>query len=52
MTWEQIAILRLGLALVITLSLVAVLRRTPLSLPLTGRYWHRRPAHVVDATAA
>ena len=52
MTWEQIALLRLGLTAVLALSLVAALRRTPLSLPLTGRPWHRRPAHIVDATAA
>jgi peptidoglycan/LPS O-acetylase OafA/YrhL len=52
MTWEQIAVLRLGLTFVLTLSLVAALRRSPLSLPLTGRPWRRRPAQVVDATAA
>ncbi len=51
-TWEQVAILRLALALVLTVSLVAVLRRTPLSLPLTGRHWHHRGARAVDATAA
>ncbi len=52
MTWEQVAILRVALTLVVTLSLVTVLRRTPLSLPLTGRYSRRRPPPVVDATAA
>jgi hypothetical protein len=38
--------------LVLTLGLVALFRRTPLSMPLTGRHWQRRAAHVVDATAA
>lgn len=52
MTWEQLAILRLALTAIFTLLLVAVLRRTPLSLPLTGRGRHRRPPRVIDATAA
>ncbi|MBO0703295.1 MAG: hypothetical protein J2P38_10210, partial [Candidatus Dormibacteraeota bacterium] len=52
MTWEQVALLRVALTAVLTLGLVALLRRTPLSLPLTGRYWRRRPARVVDAAAA
>lgn len=51
-TWEQQAVLRIGLTLVITVGLVAVLRRTPLSLPLTGRPRRRRLPEVVDATAA
>ena len=52
MTWEQLAVLRLALTLAVTLSVVAALRRTPLSLPLTGRFCRRRPARVVDASAA
>lgn len=52
MTWGQLAFERLVLTVVVTVALVAVLRRTPLSLPLTGRHWKRRPAPVLDATAA
>lgn len=52
MTWEQLVILRVALTLVVTVSLVTALRRTPLSLALTGRHWRRRPPRVVDATAA
>ncbi|MGH7910610.1 MAG: acyltransferase [Candidatus Dormibacteraceae bacterium] len=49
MAWEQVALLRCGTVLVATLAIVACLRRTPLSMPLTGRPWRRRAAPVEDA---
>ena len=42
MSWQQLAVLRFGLVVVSTVLLVGGLRRTPLSLPLTGRRWAGR----------
>ena len=44
LTWEQLTVLRFAIVVVATVVLVTLLRRTPLSVVLTGRRW-RAPRH-------